>query len=76
MYKKRSLRKTASVKYNQIDLISVMILLVGLFLFLAPHSIHIKVGFSYADHNTHLISGLLLITFSLGVLIWNNKWNK
>ena len=46
----------------------------GFFFAFLPHATHTAVGLDDStSHLTHVITGIVLVIVSLGILIWNNK---
>ncbi len=50
--------------------LGVILLLVGLFYVLAPHTLHVSTGLAFGlDHTMHIVLGVILIIVGI-VVIW------
>ena len=63
------------MKHNKIiDVLGTIILSIGFFFAFLPHATHTAVGLDdETSHLTHVITGIILVVISLGILVWNNK---
>ena len=54
-------------------IVSVVLLLVGLFYALAPHDLHVSTGLGFGlDHTMHMAFGVVLIVAG-AVMLWKGK---
>lgn len=57
-----------------IDGLGIIVMFLGFFLAFLPHAVHTAAGLGdEASHLEHVISGIILVMVSLGILVWNNN---
>ena len=69
------------MKHSKIlDIIGTIILGIGMIIAFSSHAFHAKIWLGEeTSHLSHIIWGMVLVLFGLGILVWNNKalkWMK
>ncbi len=59
------------------DVFGTVLMFIGFFFAFLPHAFHTKAGLSEdTPHLKHVITGMVLVIISLGILVYNNKKPK
>ena len=63
------------MKYKKVvDIISTLILLIGMLIAFSSHAFHERIGLSEeTPHGLHVLYGMTTTVIGLGILIYNNK---
>lgn len=57
-----------------IDGLGIIVMFLGFFLAFLPHAVHTSAGLDdETSHIKHVITGIILVIVSLGILVWNNN---
>ena len=60
-------------KKKLIDAFATLLLFIGFVLAFLPHAFHSRIGLGDdTSHLKHVISGIVIVIFALGILIYNN----
>lgn len=55
------------------DGLGIIVMFLGFFLAFLPHTVHTAAGLNDTPHLEHVITGIILVMVSLGILVWNNN---